>query len=479
MAFNNIETYRLVDGDKINNLPNNTNDSLATKVDKIDWKWLSTNDYSTTEKEKLATIAIGAEVNVNADWNAISGDELILNKPILSTVAISWSYNDLSNKPNIPTKTSDLSNDNLLEDIVAGTNITIDKTNPLRPIINSTASWWSGTWDMLKSTYDTNNNGKVDVAELAEGVAYANVTGKPTFATVATSGSYNDLIDKPTIWAWDMLKSENLSWLANYTTARTNLWVYSTTEVNTALDLKQNLNLTNLSSINLNTIVTNGKYCANANCTNLPETSVKTRLIVNVDPSDANLAMQEALTTTTQVSYIRTTANWWSSWTAWARIKATDETKEPLKWTDDNYVTDAEKVKLSNLSWTNTGDQDLSGLTPKYRTLTINWTTYDLSRDRSWTISWWGWSNLWYNAINSSQSVTTWAMYWVTCSTSNITLTIPNWTNVWDNLSVKKLDNTSFWVILSGNIELDWNYTLWLQYESVDLFWNWTYFLIK
>lgn len=28
---------------------------------------------------------------------------------------------------------------------------------------------------------------------------------------------------------------------------------------------------------------------------------------------------------------------------------------------DDNYVTDAEKTKLSNLSGTNTGDQDLSG----------------------------------------------------------------------------------------------------------------------
>lgn len=32
---------------------------------------------------------------------------------------------------------------------------------------------------------------------------------------------------------------------------------------------------------------------------------------------------------------------------------------------DDNYVTDAEKTKLSNLSGTNTGDQDLSTLAPK------------------------------------------------------------------------------------------------------------------
>ena len=30
-------------------------------------------------------------------------------------------------------------------------------------------------------------------------VAWGDITGKPTLATVATSGSYNDLIDKPTI----------------------------------------------------------------------------------------------------------------------------------------------------------------------------------------------------------------------------------------------------------------------------------------
>lgn len=41
------------------------------------------NDYTTTEKDKLAGIASGAEVNVNADWNAVSGDAQILNKPTL------------------------------------------------------------------------------------------------------------------------------------------------------------------------------------------------------------------------------------------------------------------------------------------------------------------------------------------------------------------------------------------------------------
>lgn len=60
----------------------------------IDASYVHTdNNYTTTEKSKLAGIAAGAEVNVNADWNAVSGDAQILNKPT------------------IPTKTSDLTND--------------------------------------------------------------------------------------------------------------------------------------------------------------------------------------------------------------------------------------------------------------------------------------------------------------------------------------------------------------------------------
>ena len=54
---------------------------LDKKVDKVAGKQLSTEDYTTTEKNKLAGIQSGAEVNVNADWNATSGDAQILNKP--------------------------------------------------------------------------------------------------------------------------------------------------------------------------------------------------------------------------------------------------------------------------------------------------------------------------------------------------------------------------------------------------------------
>lgn len=46
-----------------------------------------------------------------ADWNAVSGSSQILNKPTLAPVATSGSYSDLSNRPTIPTTTSQLTND--------------------------------------------------------------------------------------------------------------------------------------------------------------------------------------------------------------------------------------------------------------------------------------------------------------------------------------------------------------------------------
>lgn len=54
---------------------------LSGKVDKTDGKGLSTNDYTTAEKNKLSGIAAGAQVNVQADWNATSGGAVIKNKP--------------------------------------------------------------------------------------------------------------------------------------------------------------------------------------------------------------------------------------------------------------------------------------------------------------------------------------------------------------------------------------------------------------
>ena len=54
------------------------------------------------DKTKLDGIATGAEVNVQSDWNAVSGDSLILNKPtipVVSDLAYSASWNGNTDAP--------------------------------------------------------------------------------------------------------------------------------------------------------------------------------------------------------------------------------------------------------------------------------------------------------------------------------------------------------------------------------------------
>lgn len=83
-----------------------------TKVDKVIGKQLSTEDYTTVEKSKLAGIEAGAEVNVQSDWSQddTTADDYIKNKPVLSTVATTGNYNDLSNTPTIPSIQMEIQN---------------------------------------------------------------------------------------------------------------------------------------------------------------------------------------------------------------------------------------------------------------------------------------------------------------------------------------------------------------------------------
>jgi len=74
-----------------------------------------------------------------------------------------------------------------LDSVVAGTNITVDNTDPNNPIISVSGS----VGDMLKSVYDTDDNGVVDNSELLQGndSAYhldrANHTGTQTASTIS------------------------------------------------------------------------------------------------------------------------------------------------------------------------------------------------------------------------------------------------------------------------------------------------------
>jgi hypothetical protein len=58
----------------------------ALKVDKVAGYGLSQNDFTNTLKTKLDGIEAGAQVNINADWNATIGDAEILNKPTIPSI---------------------------------------------------------------------------------------------------------------------------------------------------------------------------------------------------------------------------------------------------------------------------------------------------------------------------------------------------------------------------------------------------------
>lgn len=75
--------------------------AVTNKVDKVTGKGLSTNDYTTNEKNKLAGISLGAEVNVQSDWsvNDTGSDSFIKNKPTAMPASDVPAWAKASSKP--------------------------------------------------------------------------------------------------------------------------------------------------------------------------------------------------------------------------------------------------------------------------------------------------------------------------------------------------------------------------------------------
>jgi hypothetical protein len=138
----------------------------------------------------------------------------------LATVATSGSYNDLANKPTIPTVPTDVSaftNDSGYQTaldvntaIQAVVGAAPEALNTLAEIAaqladdqDAVAALTSTVAAKANTTYvDSQLALKADASTLATVAttgAYSDLVGAPTLATVATSGSYNDLADKPTI----------------------------------------------------------------------------------------------------------------------------------------------------------------------------------------------------------------------------------------------------------------------------------------
>lgn len=242
---------------------------------------------SASDKTKLDGIQSGAEVNVQADWNQSnsSADDYIKNKPSLATVATTGDYDDLTNKPTIPTvndatltiqkngntvetftansntnktanitvptKTSELNNDSGFITTDEDTTYSLSETDGVVTLTGSDGSTSTvntvtdvevngssvvtdgvasvtvptATSDLTNDSnfvsdasyvHTDNNFTNADATKLsgieagaevnvqanwtqADNTADDYIKNKPSLATVATSGDYDDLTNKPTI----------------------------------------------------------------------------------------------------------------------------------------------------------------------------------------------------------------------------------------------------------------------------------------
>ena len=127
-------------------------------------------------------------------WGNIKGDikkqidlqnELTIkvNRAELASVATTGSFNDLLDKPVIPTKTSELTNDSGFL-----TEQTLKTINGESIVGEGNIEIGGGSGIQVQSDWTETNT---------ESVSY--IKNKPTLSIVATSGSYNDLLDKPVI----------------------------------------------------------------------------------------------------------------------------------------------------------------------------------------------------------------------------------------------------------------------------------------
>lgn len=143
------------------------------------------NDATLTiQKEGSSIGTFTANSATNTTINVVETDPTVpswAKQPTKPT----YSYSEITNKPTIPTKTSDLTNDGS-----DGTSTYVENDD-----LATVAT--SGSYN------DLSNKPTIPAAQVnsdwnaSSGVAQ--ILNKPNLATVATSGSYNDLTDKPTI----------------------------------------------------------------------------------------------------------------------------------------------------------------------------------------------------------------------------------------------------------------------------------------
>lgn len=145
----------------VNETKSYVDSKASTKVDKVNGKDLSTNDYTTAEKTKLAGIETGAEVNQNAFSNVKVGT---------TTVAADAKTDTIEFVGSNVTITPDATNDKVTFAVADGSTSTAGIVK-LTNSTSSTSTTTAATPNSVKSAYDlanTANNAAATAQETAD-----------------------------------------------------------------------------------------------------------------------------------------------------------------------------------------------------------------------------------------------------------------------------------------------------------------------
>lgn len=152
---------------------------LNGKVDKVEGKGLSTNDYTTTEKTKLSGIATGAQVNV------------------IEGIKVNGVTQELTNKIadiTVPTKVSDLTNDSKFqtESQVSATVSAAVANKVEMGAVNTAIS--TATKDMATQTWVTTQLANINKKEVVTSIEA--MTDTSTIYLMANNKDTNDIYDE-------------------------------------------------------------------------------------------------------------------------------------------------------------------------------------------------------------------------------------------------------------------------------------------
>ena len=167
------------------------------KIDKID----STDSVTSVAGRTGAVVLSSADISGLATVATSGAYSDLSGTPTLATVATTGAYSDLSGTPTLGTAAA--------EDVgtAAGNVVQLNGSAQLPAVdgslltnVSASVADLDDIGNVDTTGVSTNNVLKYDGANWVDGsIAYTEVTGTPTLATVATSGAYSDLTGTPTL----------------------------------------------------------------------------------------------------------------------------------------------------------------------------------------------------------------------------------------------------------------------------------------